>query len=367
MLTRRSVGIASVLLATTLGISPAAQAWTCHDGWAIEESAAPPGSGISDVVAIAPNDAWLVGTLNSTALTRHWDGVNWITVPNPATDPSGLVAVTAGSSSDVWAVGAEVGSPLFMHWDGIEWTTVPDPIPPVGATGVSMFGVSATSTGEAWAVGYYYNNVDYYSRTLAFQWKGSMWSHVPTPTGAYYSAFYGVHALSESDAWAVGYQSVIGGLPLTLAERWDGSEWTTVPMADPYPLAYVWGVSAIASDAWAVGYGSTGNRNASFTQRWNGQTWALVPSPHPGFTGTGLTDVVAIQEDEALAVGWRWPADGPVGTMIEAWDGFKWRVTHSQNAKSNNGLSRISALPSGDGWAVGAYRGNPLVLHRCPS
>jgi hypothetical protein len=61
--------------------------------------------GLSDVVAVAPNDVWAAGT----AGMLHWDGVSWTPWPIPA--GAAPVALAATGPSDVWAVGV-----LLLHY-----------------------------------------------------------------------------------------------------------------------------------------------------------------------------------------------------------------------------------------------------------
>ncbi|WP_131741492.1 hypothetical protein [Actinomadura roseirufa] len=102
------------------------------------------------VVAIAPDDVWMVGNQSNFAtpitLTEHWNGTKWSIVPSPfdhdSTTPntisSGvLAAVTARGPNDVWAGGNSFGftdgdqagvySALLIHWDGTRWTQQPAP------------------------------------------------------------------------------------------------------------------------------------------------------------------------------------------------------------------------------------------------
>ena len=67
-------------------------------------------------------------------LTLHWDGVAWSVVasPNPSAVDNELFGVSASSPSDAWAVGYErtdegIDTTLAMRWDGTSWSTVPSP------------------------------------------------------------------------------------------------------------------------------------------------------------------------------------------------------------------------------------------------
>jgi hypothetical protein len=73
--------------------------------------------------------------------------------------------------------------------------------------GGGLFGISATSARNAWAVG----------DNLILHWNGKAWTRQPVPAGSYLSR---VAAVSARDAWAVGFNSR-GSLIL----RWNGVLW----------------------------------------------------------------------------------------------------------------------------------------------
>ena len=125
----------------------------------------------NSVVAIAPNDVWVVGASGvngPTTLTEHWNGAKWTIVPSPfdsipnspnSISDGALVAVTARASNDVWAAGyyftftdgdpAGVYHALLVHWDGVRWTQ--DTAPTTGSYN-TIQGISSTLGGHRiWA------------------------------------------------------------------------------------------------------------------------------------------------------------------------------------------------------------------------
>ena len=117
-----------------------------------------------------------IGTPIQT-LTLYWDGTSWTQVPSPS--PGGafnsvLTGVTATSGSDVWAVGDYISSQdpsvtlltLILHWDGTAWA--PAPSLQKGGAPITLTGVAAISSTEAWAVGIFGPTPD---QTLAFHLK----------------------------------------------------------------------------------------------------------------------------------------------------------------------------------------------------
>src|SRR5262249_43831250 len=157
----------------------------------------------------------------------------WAVVPSPngGTDYNILYHVAAVSSNDVWAVGSYavsfVNHTMVEHWDGSAWSIVPSPN--VGTNNNQLAGVAAISSNNVWAVGSYANDSDVF-QTLVEHWDGSTWSVVPSPNmGTNGDGLKGVTAISSSNIWAVGYYANASAVEQTLVEHWDGNAWTIVP------------------------------------------------------------------------------------------------------------------------------------------
>src|SRR5438270_6017558 len=93
---------------------------------------------------------------------------SWQVVQSPNTGPNGdrLFGVTAVTANNVWAVGYDyslrqsVGlSALVEHWDGTLWTVVPNPSSSL--YDYNLFGASAVSANDIWAVG---SSIDMHSK-----------------------------------------------------------------------------------------------------------------------------------------------------------------------------------------------------------
>lgn len=91
---------------------------------------------LSDVLALATDDVWAVGSWNvgggnSQPLVLHWDGSNWEIADTP-TFPDGradLRAIAARSPTEIYASGTDAdaeGFPraLMLKYDGTSWTRV---------------------------------------------------------------------------------------------------------------------------------------------------------------------------------------------------------------------------------------------------
>src|SRR5207253_7101542 len=88
----------------------------------------------------------------------------------------------------------------------------------------------AVSATDVWAVGFY-GPFSGPTHTLVEHWDGTSWSVVPSPDpSASGSILYGITAVSANDVWAVGdYPYGSAGGHVTLTEHWDGSSWSVVP------------------------------------------------------------------------------------------------------------------------------------------
>jgi hypothetical protein len=317
---------------------------------------------LSAVTIVGPDDVWAVGawvraTSTPGTLTEHWNGSKWSVVssPNATQGYNELYGVSAVSTSDVWAVGyhniAEYGSEKTMieHWDGARWRIMASPN--IGQKANFLYDVAAIGTDDVWAVGQGASSNISTGVAMAQHWDGSAWSVVTTPnvgTGA--NTLYGVTALATDDVWAVG-ESKRGALVL----HYDGSVWSVVPGAEGvgsdstlYSLA-----AASPNDVWAVGYSDGG----TLVEHWDGATWTVVASPNGAQEESVLSDVsidpsgsgrvwaVGTSFDE-LTVQYR--------TLTELWDGSSWRLVPSPNPDRNvNGLQGV-AWGSDGVWAAGS-------------
>jgi len=116
------------------------------------------GGRLADVAAVAPDDAWIVGSRTNRAgrprtLTEHWNGKrwSWIDSPTPSWRGGRLVSVAVLASDDVWAAGSSTlrngDAPLILHWDGAAWNVVDAP---GAARGTRALQVVAGPDGTIW-------------------------------------------------------------------------------------------------------------------------------------------------------------------------------------------------------------------------
>ncbi len=189
--------------------------------------------------AVAP------GPLASAAFAAR-ASTGWSIVPSPNGARYGdntLVQVAAGSATSAWAVGYDGYNgnfrTLIQRWNGTRWAVVPSPS--IGPLDSVLSGVATQSATSAWAVGYTSVNVPprIYHRALIEHWNGSTWRVVRTPrAGASDSDLWGVTALSATNAWAVGNENVGLFRFRPLVEHCNGAAWQLVRVPSP-PLTGV--------------------------------------------------------------------------------------------------------------------------------
>ncbi len=245
-------------------------------------------------------------------------------------DDNWLNGVSVVSACDAWAVGgysdARGGGGLIEHWNGYRW--IPQLIPGIE----QLYAVSALSRTDAWAVGSNFppGQIDH---ALALHWNGTVWHAVPVPNAGHTasSTLYGVSAVSPRDIWAVGgYQSGGRGNYRDLIEHWNGHAWHRVqgPRRSVVADQILESVTAVTSTmVWASGGQNVGpgTQGAAALIRWDGTHWHKVRLPAPAHADSfGLEQVAAGSPRDAWAVGsserlWRtasgcsprqWPCTG---------------------------------------------------------
>jgi len=294
--------------------------------------------------------------------------------PNPSPRFNILYGVSADSGTDAWAVGEFLNTrnstydTLVLHWDGTAWSKVASPNPGVDNV---LTGVSADSETDAWAVGSYFTKAANTTDTLLIHWNGVSWLQVASPDPAADNELQGVSADSSTDAVAVGYDfPPPSGHARTLVAHWDGSSWSSVKSPSPVSSGvFLRAVSAYSStDAVAVGeyFNDATNSYDTLTLHWDGSVWSTVPSPNPSAGDNYLFSVSATSGTSAWAVGY----DRSHGrrTLVLHWNGTAWSVVASPNPTRECFLQAVSADSDVDAWAAGYFlrtdsSNKTLILH----
>src|SRR6266568_4103330 len=235
------------------------------------------GSELDGVAVVSASDIWAVGsyfnlTLNSgQTFVEHWNGNHWqvVTSPNVGTDNNDLSDVAVDLSGGVWTVGTYFNTAhnheqtLIERGHGGNWQVVPSPN--AGIDNNDLHGVAVELSGNAWAVGSYFDPRTGSSRTLIERWNGSNWNIMPSPNvGKGDNRLSGVTVELSGNAWALGeyFNRVLGNFQ-TLIEHWDGRSWQVVPSlnvgsGDSLLLGVdgggIFSPVRVVSRVWAVGY-----------------------------------------------------------------------------------------------------------------
>jgi Tol biopolymer transport system component len=255
--------------------------------------------------------------------------------------------------------------------------------PNAGRDGSTLWGVTAVSAADAWAVGSFVDPATDKPQTLTQHWDGKAWTVVASPVVRGNGTLSAVDATSSTDVWAVGRSwvdeaSEAGGR--TLVEHWDGTAWRVVPSPNTGieggngSLQGVW--ARAADDVWAVGSYFPAVEQPTLKpliEHWDGTKWELVPNPRRNLgpwselhavAGTGPSDV--------WAVGGRDVRVGDIVTtraLIMHWDGLRWRRVPEPApfGRQPYALRDVVALSPTDAWAVGdvsdRHRTRTVVMH----
>jgi hypothetical protein len=169
---------------------------------------------ISDVVAAAPDDVWLVGIEN---LAVHYDGRAWTRSDAAPGRGLWLEAVRTHPVHGTWAVGfftepSTPHTPAAFRWDGLEWQAAALPADP----NVHLEDVAFTVTGPV-AVGYAMHTETGYAVTLPM-WPGQKTQYVEMPRGA--------TALFTAEAGPAGIGLWIGGAARSQNNEWNYASFT---------------------------------------------------------------------------------------------------------------------------------------------
>jgi hypothetical protein len=334
-----------------------ASRWT-GSAWKRMKCAPPVGaqsSSFSGMSVVSPKDVWAAGQYytgvsgsgpNLTPLIMRWDGTACKRVKSP--NPSGsyrtfLNGVSADAPNDAWVAGyyavgnaqGQIPVPLIEHWNGTAWKIAKTP-PPGANQEAELWGVSAVSPKDVWAVGYSQVVSVATPQPLILHWNGAAWKKVkvPSPSGATSTRLNGVSADSPNDAWAVGTYASSAGVAEPLLMHWNGTAWKLAksPAPSGNTLLNVQQVSADSpKDAWADGwYRSSSGVYEPLLLHWNGTAWKLAKSPVPhGDLGTQLWGVSADSPKDAWATGFYAYGEGEAETLILHWNGTAWKPVKS--------------------------------------
>jgi len=238
----------------------------------------------------------------------------------------------------------------------------------ISVDNAALNGVLAFASDNVFAVGYHPAS-NGAVKTLIEHWDGTSWKVMASPnanqTGNY---LWSLSGTSPTDIWAVG-DRVAPNLPVnTLVEHFDGSKWTIVPSPNPVSIGdlsanVLSSVQAVSpTDVTAVGFirDSAAQRTVTLIEHWDGTRWKVVPSPNQGLAAGDLNILNAVTEVSATdlyAAGYFENAGtgGQHRTMVQHFDGVSWKIISSPAPALAQQLHGAFAVPgSPNVWTVGA-------------
>jgi hypothetical protein len=167
------------------------------------------------------------------------------------------------------------------------------------------------------------------------------WQTTPNPINK--GDLTSVAALSDQDAYAVGYHLTGNTTADAVALRWDGSAWTQHSVLPPQAFPAVLAVRS-DTDIWAAG---------GRVVHWNGTAWA---DARPAQDPAGRLRPLAIATSDGGTVwlaGEAVPGSVKKGTpAVQEWDGAKWN-RQALPSVGNGELDGIAVLSPTDIWATG--------------
>ncbi len=283
-------------------------------------------------------------------------------------------SVAGTSTTDVWAVGGgnpfgpegPGGNALTYHFDGTQWCRVSDR-DLEGINEVSgLGGVVALAPDNAWAVGF---QLIVGPASVIQHWEGTRWKTVPSPNPGDPNTAAGslssISAVAPNDIWAVGYDEDKSGVPSALLAHYDGQAWTAVTppkLPGNNTFAILFRVFARAhDDVWAVGLKNhIGGFSTTLIEHFDGNVWTVVPSVNGGDSVNILFGVTATAANDAWAVGYSQVLSHKMiqSPLAEHWDGKRWSsVPTAPTRQPNTVLQGVTARSASDVWAVGYSNG----------
>ncbi|MBV9258235.1 MAG: hypothetical protein JO215_09470 [Ktedonobacteraceae bacterium] len=239
------------------------------------------------ITALSAHDIWVIGQTNGKPQALRGNGQTWTPTSLPTLSPGvvTLSAIAAIAPDNAWIVGSsrsgnypdETYHPLLFHWNGMNWHEVAGPTNSTGST-LQFAGISAASATDIWMVG---NSVGarHVSQQLIEHWNGTTWQRVPPPQGpSIYDnvTLNSVAAIAGNDIWAVGSGVIKSdGSVSGVIEHWNGQKWSSIPISGPesasmssspskrsrQAISGLWAASRILILAWMVPICSIGMAN----------------------------------------------------------------------------------------------------------
>ncbi len=180
------------------------------------------------VTASAANNVWVGGLgLNKrhldTTVVYRWNGARWTRIPLPAlTD---LQEVLAIAPNNAWAIGTSGTVPDYLfHWNGSRWKYYLH-----SSVNFVPQGISASAPDNVWVSGFAYSGRK--QIIAAYRWTRGAWHWVRMPHPAFDNGGPNVTAVSPANIWIGWYDNTSEHVL-----HWDGHHWRAMTppfFADP--------------------------------------------------------------------------------------------------------------------------------------
>ncbi|MDP9379114.1 MAG: L,D-transpeptidase family protein [Chloroflexota bacterium] len=233
------------------------------------------------------DEGWAVGQNYMGGLHRKNGKWTKVAPADIETDEVYVSDVSAVSPDNVWTAG---GGGEIWHWNGseFEWHRAPEVMKTIRS-------VSMLSDRSGWMVGGGWDTtvpgLSKPNMPMIGRFEGEEWFRVESPVD---ELWYGVDAVAEDDAWAVGSNGAI--------IHWDGAEWRSVKSPGTARLSDVEMVNA--RDGWAVG------DEEGVALHWDGKRWERVKLP----VEEKFYEVSITKDGTAMAVG----SGGAIIQLVDA-------------------------------------------------
>jgi hypothetical protein len=253
---------------------------------------------LTSVAALASDDVWAVGNFVSVRpsqaegpLIEHWNGRSWSVQPAGAFTglkaalPLTLTSVVALAPNDVWVLShSSYGSSIYvyLHWNGTFWKIFPGPnliSPRVGTA--AMQAIGADRFGRLWAVGGWvrgFSEAGIPSGGIVERWNGRRWE--VDRRFAWREPLTMVAPVAPDEVWAIagGSLSTEGtyGVRPVKVLHWNGSTWKVELSRGSTSSVDPTGLLAVSTDnVYVIGQDIATQR--PIIDHWNGTRWRSVP------------------------------------------------------------------------------------------
>ncbi|MET7462272.1 hypothetical protein [Nonomuraea sp. NPDC005501] len=318
------------------------------------------GSGMIEVQALAPRDAWAIGFEDSAddelgwGVLMRWDGSTWARIPLPWHKLEFLSALDVDGQDDVWI---SAGSKLARRSGG-RWTT----FEPFGIAENFFFSDIAVDKGRAVLLG------DGPELPFVVHWDGRKFSMDSVGDGTRMNAV----SFKSGHEWIVGATDHLKCEGVT-PEIWHTgpahTNWNmndgNIPHIRGGVLKSVWQTDP--EDVWAVGEISSSEQERDhqsgeciektrsnvlpvpLVMHWDGVAWKRVELPA---WNVSLTSVTAAGKNNVWASG-----IGPADEIVFLhYDGEKWTREDRRGAAESN-VNTTTIPGTSDLWSVGTING----------